>query len=66
VAICVVLGVTVSPQCVPFVLFGLFLVPISLLYRNWPTGIRVDEKGISIGAIGSAQGRSFLTSFIPS
>jgi hypothetical protein len=58
VAICVVLGVTVSPQWFPwvlFVLFGLFLVPISLLYRNWPTGIRVDETGISIGAIGSAQ-----------
>jgi hypothetical protein len=58
VAICVVLGITVSPQWFPwvlFVLFGLFLVPISLLNRNWPTGIRVDESGISIGAIGSAQ-----------
>lgn len=64
VAICVVLGITVSPQWfpfvlfvlfVPFVLFGLFLIPISLLGRNWPTGIRVDESGISIGAIGSAQ-----------
>ncbi len=58
VAICVVLGITVSPQWFPwilFVLFGLFLVPISLLNRNWPTGIRVDETGISIGAIGSAQ-----------
>ena len=41
VAICVVLGITVSPQWLPwvmFVLFGLFLVPISLLCRNWPTG----------------------------
>ena len=58
VAICVVLGITVSPQWFPwivFVLFGLFLAPISLLNRNWPTGIRIDESGISIGAIGSAQ-----------
>lgn len=58
VAMCVVLGITASPQWFPwvlFVLFGLFLVPISLLNRNWPTGIRVDESGISIGAIGSAR-----------
>jgi hypothetical protein len=58
VAICMVLGITVSPQWFPwilFVLFGLFLVPISLLYRNWPTGIRVDESGISIGAVGSVR-----------
>jgi len=58
VAVCVVLGITVGPQWFPwvlFVLFGLFLAPISLLCRNWPTGIRVDESGISIGAIGSAQ-----------
>ncbi len=61
VALCVVLGITVSPQWFPwilFVLFGLFLVPISLLRRNWPTGIRVDESGISIGAIGSARAAS--------
>ena len=58
VAICVVLGITVSLQWFPwvlFILFGLFLAPISLLNRNWPTGIRIDESGISIGAIGSAQ-----------
>ena len=56
VAICVILGVTVNPQWflwILFVLFGLFLVPISLLYRNWPTGIRIDEAAISIGAVGS-------------
>ncbi len=55
-AICVILGVTVNPQWflwILFVLFGLFLVPISLLYRNWPTGIRIDEAAISIGAVGS-------------
>ena len=58
IALCVALGIIVSPQWFPwvlFVLFGLFLVPISLLSRNWPTGIWVDESGISIGAIGSAQ-----------
>jgi hypothetical protein len=35
------------------------LVPVmilsGLLYRNWPTGIRVDEAGISIGAVRSAR-----------
>ena len=24
-----------------------------LLYRNWPTGIRIDEAGVSIGGVGS-------------
>ena len=42
-----------------FVIMGWLLVPVlissSLLYRNWPTGIRLDEAGISIGAIGSDQ-----------
>ena len=57
VAVCVILGITVNPQWflwIAFVLFGLCLVPISLLYRNWPTGIRIDESGISIGAVGSS------------
>ena len=52
-----ILGITVNPQWflwIAFVLFGLCLVPISLLYRNWPTGIRIDESGISIGAVGSS------------
>jgi hypothetical protein len=31
------------------------MISSGLLYRNWPTGIRVDEVGISIGAIGSAR-----------
>jgi hypothetical protein len=30
------------------VLFG-----FGLVYRNWPTGIRIDETGVSIGAVGS-------------
>jgi hypothetical protein len=56
VAVCVILGITVNPQWFPwiiFVLFGLFLVPISLLYRNWPTGIRIDQTAIAIGAVRS-------------
>jgi len=58
VAVCVILGITVNPQWflwIAFVLFGLCLVPISLLYRNWPTGIRIDASGISIGAIRSVR-----------
>jgi hypothetical protein len=42
-----------------FVLMGALFTPAliatGLLYRNWPTGIRIDESGISIGAITSAQ-----------
>ena len=42
-----------------FVFMGWLLVPImiscGLLYRNWPTGVLVDESGISIGAVRSAQ-----------
>jgi len=41
-------------------LFGLFGAPISLLYRNWPTGIRVDETGISIGVLASPFMRAAL------
>ncbi|MBF9066524.1 hypothetical protein [Streptacidiphilus fuscans] len=29
------------------------MVPVSLLYRNWPTGIRLDEQGVRIGAVSS-------------
>ena len=35
-----------------------FLMLISLLYRNWPTGIRLDESGITFGAIGSRRAKS--------
>jgi len=58
VAILILLGALVNPDWfIPiFVLiFGVFLIPITLMYRNWPTGIRVDESAISIGAIGSAR-----------
>ena len=55
----VVLGAVVNPEW--FILVGLlpFFVPvliyITLVYRNWPTGIRFDASAISIGAIGSAR-----------
>jgi hypothetical protein len=55
---CLILGATTSQSWL-FDLLGVFiglsLVSVSLLYRNWPTGIRVDESGIVIGAIRSAR-----------
>lgn len=56
-----VLVISVSPGAFSAIA-GAMLVPImiyiSLLYRNWPTGIRIDETGISIGAIRSARATS--------
>ena len=37
------------------VAFVALLVSVDLLYRNWPTGIRLDEAGITIGAVRSAR-----------
>jgi hypothetical protein len=55
---CLIIGLA-THQPWFFVIMAWFLVPVmissGLLYRNWPTGIRVDEAGISIGAIGSAR-----------
>ncbi len=55
---CLVLGVVLRQPWF-FVIMGWLVVPImiwtSLLYRNWPTGIRFDRSAISIGAIGSAR-----------
>ena len=55
----VTLGVTVNPEWfILLVLLPLFvpvMIYISLLYRNWPTGILIDEAGISIGAVGSSR-----------
>ena len=31
------------------------MISCGLLYRNWPTGVLIDESGISIGAVRSAQ-----------
>jgi hypothetical protein len=40
-----------------FVIMGWLAVPVmiwtTLVYRNWPTGIRLDQAAVSIGAIGS-------------
>jgi hypothetical protein len=55
---CLILGVTTSQSWLfdlLGVLLGLTLISVSLLYRNWPTGIRVDETGITIGAVRSAR-----------
>ncbi|WP_370148767.1 hypothetical protein [Streptacidiphilus sp. EB129] len=53
----VVLAITVNAQwliAVPFVpMFVPFLASIGLLHRNWPTGIRIDEVGVRIGAVRS-------------
>jgi hypothetical protein len=52
-----ILGVAVNPQW--FIAFGLFplfvpvMIYVSLLYRNWPTGIRIDATAITIGAVRS-------------
>lgn len=57
--VCVVLGVTVSPSWFAATMFPLFvmvLVYMDLLYRNWPTGIRIDETGIAVGAVGARDG----------
>jgi hypothetical protein len=39
---------------------GVFLISVGFLYRNWPTAIRMDERGIRIGAVRSrgAAGRA--------
>jgi hypothetical protein len=58
---CLILGVTLH-QSWFFVIMGSMFVPImiasGLLYRNWPTGIRIDESGIAIGAVSSAEAAS--------
>jgi hypothetical protein len=55
---CLILGVTLDQPWF-FVIMGWMLLPImicaGLLYRNWPTGVLVDESGISIGAVRSAR-----------
>ena len=57
-AVCFTLGLAANLPWF-FVLMGpLFLfvlISVGLLYRNWPTGIRVDESGITIGAVRSAR-----------
>jgi len=54
--VCLLLGVAANLPWF-FVLMGpiflAVLVGTGLLYRNWPTGVRMDESGISIGAVRS-------------
>lgn len=55
---CLILGLALRQPWF-FVIMAGMLVPVmiasGLLYRNWPTGLRVNESGISIGAIGSVR-----------
>lgn len=54
---CLILGVTTDQSWLfglVGVLLGLTLISVGLLYRNWPTAIRIDGSGISIGAVRSA------------
>jgi hypothetical protein len=52
-----VLAVLINPQWIIAAaftpLFLPFMIGTALLYRNWPTEIRVDRTGLSIGAVGS-------------
>jgi hypothetical protein len=53
---CLILGVILGQPWF-FVIMGWMLVPVmvcvGLLYRNWPTGIRIDATGVTIGAVRS-------------
>jgi hypothetical protein len=55
---CLVAGVAFGQPWF-FVFMGWLFLPVliatTLVYRNWPTGIRVDEVAVSIGAVGSAR-----------
>jgi hypothetical protein len=59
VGVFVALAIFVNPQwsvaAVFTPLFLPFMMGIALLYRNWPTGIRIDAAGVAIGAVGSAR-----------
>lgn len=46
-----------------FVIMGWLIVPMiwfTLAYRNWPTGIRLDEAAVSIGVLASPFMRAAL------
>jgi hypothetical protein len=61
-AIFLVLAVVLSPLWVIAMVLLPFMMPFlmltSLLYRNWPTGIRLDESGITFGAIRSRRAKA--------
>jgi hypothetical protein len=56
--VCLILGLILDQPWF-FVIMGWMSMPImiasALLYRNWPTGVRIDESGITIGAVTAAQ-----------
>ncbi len=62
VGLFVALAIFINPQWVIAAaftpLFAPFMMGTALLYRNWPTGIRIDAGGVSIGAVGSARARA--------
>jgi hypothetical protein len=57
IALFAALGIAVNLEWLVGVAFVPFFVPfliyISLLWRNWPTGIRIDDAGVQIGAVRS-------------
>lgn len=57
ITVFVVLGVVVNPDWFVAAGFTPMFVPVlvgtSLLCRNWATGIRMDERGVAVGAVGS-------------
>jgi hypothetical protein len=63
VVVCVILAITVSGAWFGSILAALLtlsLITVTLLYRNWPTGLAIDASAIRIGAVrsGRAAGRT--------
>jgi hypothetical protein len=59
-AILLTLAIVVSPNWFAALVGCMFvavMICTSFLYRNWPTGIRIDTAAISIGAVGSSRAR---------
>ena len=60
-AACLIAGVALHQPWF-FVIMGWLAVPVmiwtTLVYRNWATGIRFDQAGVSIGAVASARAAS--------
>jgi hypothetical protein len=56
--VCLIVGI-VADQSWLFgsvgALIALMLISVSVLCRNWPTGMLVDESGVTIGAVRSAR-----------
>jgi hypothetical protein len=57
-AACLAAGLAARQPWFFVIMAGLLIfvmISAGLLYRNWPTGIRIDESGITIGAVQSAR-----------